>query len=262
MAYHRFVLSGLSALCLAAIGLADAPKPDPKPNLPTPARLEVVAATNNPWKVVVKVDHDNKSYELGEEVVVTVKSDEAGFLYLFNVDAAGTITCMFPNQFQNKNEIKANEEITVPDPNDKKFRIRVADPAGKEQIKAIVTKNPSQTMKLEDFTRGGPGPKKVSKLQFARLIVEAMGGKPDAVPQDNKPPVPPDPTQPPVQQQSVIQQQKEKIQQDSPAQFKEKMKEWASGEIEITTFAGKTKPPAEKDKPAQEKPKEKGKTDK
>src|SRR5262249_25432717 len=155
------------------------------------------------------------------------------YLYLFNVDAAGTITCIFPNQFQNKNEIKANEEITVPDPNDKKFRIKAAEPTGKEQIKAIVTKNPSQTMKLEEFTRAAT-PRRVTKNQFARLSVEAMGGKPEAVPQDNKPTPPPDPTTPPQQQQSVIQQQKDKIQQDNPAQFKEKMKEWASGEIEIT----------------------------
>ena len=69
---------------------------------------------------------------------VTVKSRQAGYLYLLYRSADGKLSCLFPNRIQKENKIPADKEIEVPDPN-AEFRFRVGPPYGKETLKAVVT---------------------------------------------------------------------------------------------------------------------------
>jgi hypothetical protein len=243
---YRCALAALCGTTLVLGGRADSPRPaDPRRDDGAHrARLEVAAATNEPWKVAVAVDRPERTYEIGEVVQIKVTSEQAGYLYLFSVDGAGKITCLFPNQYQKKNEIQANTEVTVPAPEEKGFRLRAAPPAGKEMIKAVVTKQPSEEMRLEDFTRAPAT--RVPANKFVRLVVEAMGGDPNKVP-DNPPEA--QGTKPQVAVQ------KEKIQEEKPQQFQQKMKEWATGGVEITLIEAKGKPTQSQDKPTQDKPK-------
>src|SRR5205807_998041 len=157
--------------------------------------------TNDAWKVGITVDHQNNTYAVDDEVVITVTSAQAGYLYVFNVDGDGNIVCLFPNKYQTKNDIPAGTPVVIPDPNNKTFRFR-ADKVGKELIKAIVTKDQAQSMDMKDLTARGVSP--VTRRSFIRLATEAMGGDPDKVPQE--PPAGQEPKKPEV----VI--QKEKIQ--------------------------------------------------
>ena len=61
---------------------------------------------------------------LPSNVTATVRSERAGYLYLFNVDVDGEVTCLFPNKSQSNNKIEANIDVVVPDPNKPERRPR------------------------------------------------------------------------------------------------------------------------------------------
>jgi len=258
----RFSMACVAALLVFGLSLALPANgaQTKKPVSPRAKPLVVEEGTNTPWKVTVQVDRADATYSTGDYVVITVTSEQAGYLYLFNVDTAGNINILFPNQTQSNNQIAANTPVVIPSPGDSSFRIKVATPpSGKELIKALVMKQPAQELKpLESLVRSIKKskqyiPPQITTLKFKRLVVEACGGNPNqAVSTDpgicNQNTTQGVPTQappgPPTQDQLQVscQQDKDKIQQNNPAQFQQKMKEWCTGQIEITTVEGKTKP--------------------
>jgi hypothetical protein len=184
---------------------------------------------NQGWKVTVNVDKDDKEYAVGDEVVVTVKSEKEGYLYLINTDPKGNITVVFPNPYQKDNRIKAGEEIVVPNPRGKTFRFRTSD-EGKEMLTAIVLPSPLKAIKAEELT-GGRGPKELSRKDYARLAVEAITGSPTGTGTgtvDGSP--------------GSIQAQKTRYKKDNPVQYEQKCKLWASATVAFNVSEGKKKP--------------------
>ena len=109
------------------------------------------------WMVRVAVDRQDRAYVVGEDVNIQAVSEQAGYLYLFNIDTAGEKTLLFPNRFRPDNRIPAKSVISVPGPAG--FRIRVGPRGlGTETLLAVVTKRPLQEMKPEEFSREGPTP--------------------------------------------------------------------------------------------------------
>jgi hypothetical protein len=255
-------LSGLAG-CLSVLALTADAGAQPKRTAPHTRPLIVEEIKNDAWRVTVSVDKPDLTYDIGDEVRITVTSDQGGYLYVFDTDATGNIVCLFPNDFQKKNEIAAGATVNVPDPADRLFRIRVGAPAGKEKVTALVTKQPLAELKLPDLTRSSsrPGrPRKpvvLSPVKMKRLVVEVMGGDPNTAGPDpgvnNPGPADPGPVS--------AQKEKEKLQQEKPQQFQQKMREWAAGCVEITTVEGKPKPPTPQQggKPEQGKPEQGGK---
>lgn len=92
----------------------------------------------SPFKVELDVDHPDRVYRGGDLMYVKVRSSRAGYLYLLHQSTSGKLVCLFPNRIQKENEIPADTEIVVPDPN-AEFNLRVGPPYGKEVLKAIVT---------------------------------------------------------------------------------------------------------------------------
>jgi tRNA A-37 threonylcarbamoyl transferase component Bud32 len=109
-----------------------------------------------PFTVHVDVDHKDRIYrgppagldKRGDVMRVTVKSSQAGYLYVLYRAADGKLSCLFPNRIQNDNKIPAETEIEVPAPN-AKFRLRVVPPYGKETLKAVVTLVPLERKEFE-----------------------------------------------------------------------------------------------------------------
>jgi len=170
---------------LAALFLAGpaAAQPKDKPPRITPKPIEVVSVTNTPWKVTVTLDKPDRMYAVGDFISVKVKSDEEGYLYLFNV-ANDQKVCIFPNPYQKDNKIAGGMEILVPAPDDRTFKFKAAPPGGTEQLLALVLKEPSTELKLDELTRG-TGPKTVPTFKLKRIIVvDGMGGDPNTVPTD------------------------------------------------------------------------------
>jgi hypothetical protein len=101
--------------------------------------------------VRVEVDKPDRSYVGGEELRVTVRSAQAGFLYLLYCDAGQNVTCLFPNAFGQDNRIEAMQPIVLPPPprpGVSSFRLRVGPPYGRELLKAIVSRTPMNEASL------------------------------------------------------------------------------------------------------------------
>jgi uncharacterized caspase-like protein len=187
---------------------------------PIARTLSIEGVNETPsWVVRVSVDREDRTYREGSEVIVTVRSEKEGYLYLFDVDVDGEIICLFPNDFQSDNKIPAKKDIVVPDPKDTKFRIRVGAPpgqkfkAGKELVKAYVTLKPLKTLSVSEL-KG----KEVSTLNMKRLVVETMTGET---------PAGGDPS---------IEKARQSAQQD-------KAQQWAEHGVDITTVAAGTDTP-------------------
>jgi hypothetical protein len=186
------------------------------------------------WMVRVDVDHKDRVYRTGDLLTATVRSERAGYLYLFNVDVDGEVTCLFPNKSQSNNKIEANTDIVVPDPNKPDFRIRVDEPTGRELLKAIVTTQPLKDstlkdLKLDDLKKAtGPKYQAVSGKSVKKLSVELITGDPDAqVAEDG------------------VQAYKDKVRQDKPQQYLQQAGGWAEHQVEITTIGKGSVPPTQ-----------------
>jgi hypothetical protein len=181
---------------------------------------------NAAWRVTIDVDHPDKTYQVGEVVNVTVTSEQDGYLYLFYSEADGSSVCLFPNQFQSSNRIRANQPVRVPDGS---FKITVAAPVGPEVLKAVVTSQPLRELKLSELTgaakgRRLPPTKALPPRRIKRLLAEAMTGDPNA-----------------GNGNGSMRQDKERYKQESPAQYEQKSKLWAEATIELTSIEGKGK---------------------
>ena len=93
------------------------------------------------FAVRVSVDRKDRTYEKGELMRVTVRSQRDGFLYLLYKQADGSSKCLFPNLYESDNRIRRSVPITIPTPK-QGFRLRCNDPLGDELLVAIVSKRP------------------------------------------------------------------------------------------------------------------------
>ncbi|MDQ4061582.1 MAG: DUF4384 domain-containing protein, partial [Pseudomonadota bacterium] len=97
---------------------------------------------------------DKSVYKQNEGAVFTVVAKEDCALTLINVDAKGTGTVLFPNQFQQENRIRAGKEFRFGDASTP-FRFRLAD-KGTETVIALCNASKKATRGFEtDFKAGG-----------------------------------------------------------------------------------------------------------
>src|SRR5262249_26921241 len=119
------VMAGL----LFPLGLvAPARAADPKPR-------QLFAEAKNKeasFTVTADVDHKDHMYNIGDSVVVTVTSEKDGYLYIFNLDPDGEMTCLFPNNSVMENAIMAGTPMSVPSGG--KYKITVNEPTGKDLV--------------------------------------------------------------------------------------------------------------------------------
>jgi len=106
-----------------------------------------------PFAVHVGVDHADAKYAIGDLIRVSVRSERDGYLYLLWVDSASNISCVFPNNIEQSNRIKADEEVSVPAAGSG-YKLRIAPPTGNEILKAIVTESPLQSMQHDRLIGG------------------------------------------------------------------------------------------------------------
>lgn len=89
--------------------------------------------------LAVSVDRGpNSEYRFGEEVVIGVRSDRAGFLTVYNIDSQGEVALLFPNEFVTNNRVQSGQLINIGGPNDK-FKIAPTGTPGRETVVAIIS---------------------------------------------------------------------------------------------------------------------------
>lgn len=84
------------------------------------------------------VDHEDNTYAIGENVVLSVTSKRDAYLTIVDVGTSGRTIIIFPNQYQTDNFIRAGETIQIPS-RSADFDFQVSGPVGTELIKVIGT---------------------------------------------------------------------------------------------------------------------------
>jgi len=214
--YAMYTLALLGGVLAAGLTAGDGLGKEPVKPAKSPEayrRLGSEATNEFPsWMVRVSVDRESRTYKLDDTVKVTVVSERSGYLYLFNINSAGEVACLFPNKFQPKNDIEANQTVVVPDPKDSSWQIAIKKPVGHELLKAVVTKKPLKAfggLALND--RGGPTP--VSRVLYRAMIAEAATGDAD----------------------NGAAGEKEKLSPEAFKNYLDQAGEWAEHEVEVIT---------------------------
>jgi len=147
--------SAIVVIFLAAIAIAfHGPTSAGEPSRARAVLVEEVRNDAPSFYVRVDVDHPGRVYRVGQKMRVSVRSEKGGHLYLFYLDASGTISCLFPNRFQTDNRLAAGAPgVEVPAPN-ARFALRIAEPTGREVLKAIVASRPLDQLELHRLTQG------------------------------------------------------------------------------------------------------------
>ena len=86
----------------------------------------------------VSLSSDKREYRPGETMVATVVSEKAGYLRLYYVDKEGNATLIFPNYFQQDNQIQGTQRIEVGG-TAYPFMFRMKEPGGTELLLAAVS---------------------------------------------------------------------------------------------------------------------------
>ncbi len=106
--------------------------------------LQVVAAIaeqTSSFGLDVTVDRfDGGQYAVGDRLQVRGSSQQAGHLYIFDLDSQAELTLLFPSPGQD-NRIAAGERFAVPS-GEGKAVLRAQQPFGVHRIKAVVTDRP------------------------------------------------------------------------------------------------------------------------
>lgn len=91
-------------------------------------------------------------YQVGERVDISVRVDEASFVYLFDVRPNGEITQIFPNRYDSDNYLRAGEVRTFP-PSGARYVFNIAPPRGLSKVIAVASKTELNTSQLARFQR-------------------------------------------------------------------------------------------------------------
>ncbi len=94
---------------------------------------------------IVRVAPTRPSIRVGEAVQFNISSSVDGYLIIFDVNPAGKLTQLFPNQYSANGgtpaRIAAGQQVTFPAASDR-FEIKAGQPAGTGMVVAVVSKNP------------------------------------------------------------------------------------------------------------------------
>jgi hypothetical protein len=83
--------------------------------VPAQAPAITVAKYEPPVGIALSLTADKASYRKDEKAIFTVVASQDCYLTFLNVDQKGTATVIFPNKLQQKNWIRANAPVKIPD---------------------------------------------------------------------------------------------------------------------------------------------------
>lgn len=111
-------------------------------------RALVDLSSTDSKKIKVEIKFPKSKFKVGDKFYFDVVSSEDGYLTLIDIQPDGTILQLLPNKTGQSNEIKADEAFRFP-PED--IDLKVSPPAGKDTIKAIVSKKPLNLFNKTDL---------------------------------------------------------------------------------------------------------------
>lgn len=94
------------------------------------------------------------TYQVGEDVKISVRPDESSWVYVFDVRSTGEVTQIFPNGYESSNYVNAGETLTFP-PTRGRYVLTIEPPMGLSKVIAIASKKRLDTSTLASFRREG-----------------------------------------------------------------------------------------------------------
>ncbi len=138
------------------------PPPPTDSTTQTTVIAETITSGNNNSARVEAEMLPSTTFRLGEQMQIRVGSQRQGFLLLLDIDSAGKLTVIFPNEYSRKNNkrgiLQAGQSITIPDAS-YGFSFDAQEPTGKGLLLALLIEEDESFMKdfyqrLQSSTRG------------------------------------------------------------------------------------------------------------
>lgn len=156
----------LAAAMLAAAAGGPASAADPYKDLSIEQRAMVEHVTPAPagtvssgssLQVTTMLDRAEGAYRPGESVVLTVKTTQDAYIWVFDTGTSGRVHQIFPNEYANDNFVRAGRSLTLPGAQDD-YQFVASQPAGVELLTVIASPdNKPLTQDLIDReTSAGP----------------------------------------------------------------------------------------------------------
>jgi len=82
---------------------------------------------------------DKGAYAIGEKIQVHFKVSQDAFVYIYDIDAAGKVTLLFPNYYSQNNRVSAGEHVL---PDSSAYNLTVVQPTGTEYLQLIASTMP------------------------------------------------------------------------------------------------------------------------
>ena len=113
-----------------------------------------------PSEFQIRVRTDKPAYQVGSKARVFFDVNQEAYVYILDIDAAGTVTQIFPNAFSQNNFVSAGEHVL---PDRSTYDLLVVPPLGQEVIMAIASKEPLTLVQgfPQSFPRLGTNPEEV-----------------------------------------------------------------------------------------------------
>ncbi len=127
---------GIGILVILMVAVVSTGETLPKGVLPAPPASSIAA----------KIATNRQVYAPGDEIRITVEVDKPCYLYLYDIDPAGTVTLLFPNRFQSRPRILAGKLILP----GKGYRFIVKGPEGVETLVAVAAGAPIPALKVKE----------------------------------------------------------------------------------------------------------------
>jgi Domain of unknown function (DUF4384) len=92
-------------------------------------------------RIVVRTDHPDDTFAIGETARLFVSSNEDAFVTVFDIGPSGQVHQLFPNSYQRDNRIAAGQQREIAG-GESGARIAVSGPVGVELIKVVASDRP------------------------------------------------------------------------------------------------------------------------
>ncbi|WP_457637788.1 PEGA domain-containing protein [Oceanithermus sp.] len=112
----------------------------------------------------------NSVYQIGEKIKISVTVNRSAYVYLFNVNADGTVDLILPNAYDRNNYLKAGEVRTFP-PKGARYEYTITGPEGANYVLALASLRPLSMGDLTDIRAGRANVKGLGNLSRQLSIV-------------------------------------------------------------------------------------------
>jgi len=126
-------------------------------------------------KVKVWVDRDpghtgNAVYQIGDKIKISVTVNRAAYVYLFNINADGTVDLILPNAYDRNNRLAAGEVRTFP-PKGARYEYTITGPEGENYVLALASLRPLSMDDIADIRNSRVNVRGLSSLSRKLSIV-------------------------------------------------------------------------------------------